>query len=106
MSYVKGLDKVLKRLQDNTAKKIVEARTTSRSIAYSILNEAIKLCPKDTGYLASTGRVVALEDGYRVEFTAEYAVYVHEDMSIYHETGQAKFLEQAVLNVKRGLVNQ
>ena len=40
--------------------------------------------------LASTGGQVI------VGFTAYYAVYVHENLQAYHETGQAKFLQAAI----------
>lgn len=36
-------------------------------------------------------------------FTAYYALYVHEDLNAMHSTGQAKFLERAVIENKQTL---
>jgi uncharacterized protein YyaL (SSP411 family) len=36
-----------------------------------------------------------------VGYTADYAVYVHENLEAYHSVGQAKFLESAVRRYRR-----
>lgn len=38
-----------------------------------------------------------VEGGARIDVRTNYALYVHEDMQAYHETGQAKFLETAIM---------
>lgn len=88
-------------LQKAVEKQVKIKKNEAYILAKEILNEAIRLCPKNTGYLASTGKIVKEGSVYKVVFTASYAVYVHEDLSVKHTSGQAKFLTQAVINVKR-----
>lgn len=56
-----------------------------------------------SGFLRDSAFVREVEwDGTRLSvligFGAEYAVYVHEDLTAHHTNGQAKFLETAVRN--------
>lgn len=78
--------------------------------AEGILTEAKRLTPVDTGTLRASGHVqlpvigplfvsVALGFGGAAK---DYAVYVHENLLVHHEVGQAKFLEQPVLEWQRG----
>jgi hypothetical protein len=70
----------------------------------SILGRAIELCPKDTGYLRSTGVLFDFGTYIVIAFLAPYATYVHENMDIVHPVhphntdcgGTSKFLEKAV----------
>lgn len=70
----------------------------------SILGRAIEMCPKDTGYLRSTGVLLDFGTYIIIAFLAPYATYVHENMDIVHPNhrqnsdcgGEAKFLEKAV----------
>lgn len=66
--------------------------------AQSILNVARNLTPIDTGFLRQSAFVeipVINGDHMTVTFgyAAEYAVPVHEDLSVHHKKGSAKFLE-------------
>ena len=66
--------------------------------AQSILNVARNLTPIDTGFLRQSAFVELPEingDMVRVTlgYAAEYAVPVHEDLSVHHPKGSAKFLE-------------
>lgn len=61
--------------------------------------------PVDTGFLKSTGVVDlprATGTGMEVElrYGAHYAIYVHERLNVFHPTGQAKYLEQAMIDAK------
>lgn len=61
------------------------------------LNRTRDLVPRDTGGLSDS---LAIEgDGTELSLTtdAEHAVYQHEALNIQHPTGQAKFMEAAVL---------
>lgn len=63
----------------------------------SILGRAIELCPKDTGFLRSSGTLLDFGTYILIVFTAPYATYVHENMEIAHPNGgRAKFLELAL----------
>lgn len=74
------------------------------TLGKSILGRATELCPKDTGYLRSSGRLIDYKDYITVGFFAPYATYVHENMEIRHPQhknnpdcgGRAKFLEIAL----------
>lgn len=79
------------------------AATVSRTLAERILERAIYYCPKDTGYLASTGRIEELDDGKcRVVFDCHYAWFVHEYTWKNHKfPEQAKFLTQAVYEIEK-----
>jgi hypothetical protein len=58
----------------------------------------------DTGELRDSARVTQVGDSsYAVEFTAPYAMVVHERLDLHHPRGgQAKFLEAAVQEARRG----
>jgi bacteriophage HK97-gp10 putative tail-component len=60
---------------------------------------------KEPGELRDSGTVTVAESGSKVtaviSFGTDYAVYQHEDLSLRHENGQAKFLE-SVLNEEVG----
>lgn len=74
--------------------------------------EAKQRTPVDTGALRASGNVSAPSigpDGVSVTLSfggeaAPYAVPVHEDLSAFHTTGQAKYLESVVLE-SRGFMN-
>lgn len=68
--------------------------------AESIITDAKELTPVDLGTLRSTGHVKPLKlsrNKITVSFgfggpSAEYALFVHEDLNAFHDNGQAKFL--------------
>lgn len=62
-----------------------------------ILDDSNAITPKLTGHLISTGGTVSDKSNKvcGVEYTADYALDVHEDLSRSHPHGQAKFLETA-----------
>lgn len=67
--------------------------------------------PKDFGYLRASGHVkppkvsrgnVVVELAYGTD----YAIYVHEIMSNQHPVGQAKYLESAMKDGAKGLIDR
>ena len=67
----------------------------------TILQDAQAITPVDTGLLRASGHVSdpIVTDGeidVEIGFYTNYAIYVHEDLSAKHPTGQAKFLETAI----------
>lgn len=98
---VNNINNVVNYIKNDINNKVKDVNNDIYKYAIDILEEAKRLCPKDTGNLANSGLIVKKGNGYSVEFTADYALYVHEDMSVKHTNGQAKFLTQAVINVKR-----
>lgn len=78
----------------------------SEEIAKRVLERAVFYCPKDTGYLADSGRIEILNEGQaRIYFDCEYAWYVHEFTWKNHKFPTcAKFLTLAVQEIG-GLLN-
>ena len=72
-----------------------------RAAGETLLEESNKLVPVLTGVLKKSGKVTYKGRGLNTEFSigysADYAVYVHEDLTKHHPNGQAKFLETAIL---------
>lgn len=85
---------------------------TLEQLAFEVLKEAKEKVPVDTGFLQSSGKVEDKGDAFRVVFEAKYAQAVHEDLTVEHPNGQAKFLENAVEvviqkdRVRRAIANQ
>lgn len=71
----------------------------------SVITDAKKLTPVDTGVLRASGTVLPPDvKGTSVEVSggfggaaSDYSIPVHERMGVHHPTGQAKFLEQPFL---------
>lgn len=74
----------------------------NEAVAEAVLARAIYYCPKDTGYLASTGKIVHNSDGTcSVVFDCTYAWFVHEQTWKRHKyPEQAKFLTIAIQEVQ------
>jgi hypothetical protein len=74
------------------------------TLGKSILGRAIELTPMKTGFLRESGTLYDLGNYIIIAFTAPYATYVHENLSISHPIhasnpncgGRAKFLEIAL----------
>lgn len=74
------------------------------TLGKSILGRAIELTPMKTGFLRKSGVMFDFGNYIVIEFTAPYATYVHENLSISHPVhasnpncgGRAKFLEIAL----------
>lgn len=75
--------------------------TVSANLAIEIINKAIKYCPKDTGFLASSFRIEDLGDGRCTIYNdCPYAWYVEEFTWKKHKwPTRAKFLTTAVWEV-------
>lgn len=76
-----------------------------------MMSVAKRRTPVDTGNLRASGHVKLPETrGGRVEVTlaygTEYAVYVHEITTSQHPSGQAKFLESAVLEKQKTMADR
>lgn len=67
----------------NTAASQVRATSdrVAREVAKAVYEKSQEYVPKDTGNLASTGKIVKDATGkYTVIYTADYAFFVHENM--------------------------
>lgn len=68
------------------------------------------LVPVDTGALRASGVAGVNVEGGKVSMVlsyggpaVDYAVIVHEDLSAYHPNGQAKYLEEPMLDAVNGM---
>lgn len=75
------------------------ARNGVRAAGEYLLSKAVPLAPKDTGALRRSGRVrgVNAEPIVEVVFDTPYAVIQHENETYHHDDGQAKYLEQPLV---------
>lgn len=103
-SYVTGVENVLRaigKLKKDTGPKIEDGLTKCGEI---ILKKSQKYVPRETGALAETGHIEVTGKGLgaRVKVVyggeeAPYALFVHEDLSKYHEPPTcAQFLTRSV----------
>lgn len=79
------------------------ATVVAESLAEKVLERAIYYCPKDTGYLASTGRAEIIGEGKaKIIFDCSYAWFVHEQTWKEHKFPTcAKFLTRAIEEVEQ-----
>lgn len=84
------------------------AGIVAENIAEQVLEKAYYYCPKDTGALAATGRIIATDDNtYMVVFgdaDAPYAWYVHEFSWKKHKFPECShFLTRAIYEVEKSM---
>lgn len=68
-------------------------------IGQAILGRSTELCPINTGFLRSSGKLYVLGNSIRIIYECPYATYVHENINAIHPIGQAKFLETAAQDI-------
>ena len=61
-----------------------------------ILTATIPRTPIDEGPLRGSGHVSDVKGGSVIGFSTPYAVKQHEDTSLHHDEGEAKFLEKTM----------
>lgn len=95
---VTGLERVVNNLNKH-AKKIEKDTLDGLFIAgLKVQRDAQKLVPVDTGNLKGSAYTTKGDTTVTIGFTANYAIFVHENMEAHHKVGQAKFLEVALRN--------
>lgn len=100
MAYLEGLDEVMANFNKQIGK--IKGRTIGGLLAGGLViqAEAQRRTPVDTGNLkgsAYTRKSPEDERVVEIGFGAAYAIYVHENLDAYHGNGEAKFLENAVV---------
>lgn len=113
-----GLDELIKKFEKIKTKlpgTVAESFNTSHG---KIMIVAKERTPVDTGALQKSGIVrtpeitgdtiksVGAFGGPTSIKNVDYALAVHEDLSVFHNTGQAKFFESAAEDSKEDVVNQ
>lgn len=94
---------VLRRLEKLLEKqeRAVTAALMDRAVA--VMDKAVALAPKQTGELQKSAYISIRGPGHiEMGFGADHAVEVHERVEVVHANGQAKFLEQAMIDGIQG----
>lgn len=100
MAKLIGADKVLKNLNKEIVK--IKGRTMGgiRESLLLIEGRSKDKTPVDTGNLVgghyTDVEMIGKNPVGEVGVTADYAIFVHEDLEARHEVGEAKYLENAV----------
>jgi hypothetical protein len=79
-----------------------------REIGEDVMLQAKELCPVRYGALRASGMAQdVVDDGDALVETlsfgdtaVDYAIYVHEDLEAHHAVGQAKFLEEPLIEMQ------
>jgi len=72
--------------------------------AEDILTATIPRTPIQDGPLRASGHVTDVSDGSQIAFSTPYAVRQHEDTSLHHKEGEAKFLEKTFAERQGGAI--
>lgn len=121
-SRVDGLTVVLRRLNDEIHKIQGRTRTGVRAAALKVRRRSQELVPVDTGNLKGSAYTEVFDGpkgpAAEIGFTAAYAPFVHEmevkhpgrprtsgtKKGVYWEVGQPKFLETALHELQREII--
>ena len=105
---LEGLDKVLKNIQKEIDHIEGASLDGLKAAALKVQRLSDKRTPVDTGNLKSSGETITLTSSppvVAVSYSANYAVFVHENLEARHTNGRAKFLESAVRDLEAEIVN-
>lgn len=105
MSASADISRLLRGAGQAKARAIAAARRALDVFGEMVVGNAQQLTPVDTGALQASGTTLPAEEkGQKltkvVGFNTNYAAAVHERLELYHEHGQAKFLETAVRELR------
>lgn len=109
-----GFDEFVNKLRASPNRMKKAAASALFKEGERIMAKAKPLTPVLTGVLRETGHVqLPVIEGDKISDTfgfggpaAPYAVYVHENLEAHHLVGQAKFLEQPMLELESGRMNR
>ena len=98
---IEGLKEVYKDLQLTEEEIIKAALKGQKILAQNILGESKKLCPVKSGTLRRSGDIKTEGNITTIFYNTPYALKQHEDASLKHTEGEAKYLERP-FNEKAG----
>ena len=97
---ISGIDRVLANLNRSIVGVKSRSRQGLQAAALVVLGASKALTPVDTGNLRAgtyTKLIGGMDrPGAEIGYTASYAVFVHERTELHHPVGQSKFLETAL----------
>lgn len=100
---IRGLDQLQRNLIRLAQEGVAAAGAALREEAEIEMTEAKERTPVRYGVLKASGTVTGPEgpeQAVRMSFggdAREYAIFVHENLEMFHRVGQAKFLESVLL---------
>lgn len=107
---IEGLQDIIRSIRFTKEKHAPAIERGLIAAAGALLDWSKELVPVDTGLLYSSGQASHQGSGYETiaevaygSGGAYYAIYVHEDLNVYHPNGQAKYLEQPARERRREL---
>lgn len=80
-----------------------EGTATLQQLAEDAVRGAAARAPRDDGELAASQFVRMLPNGAELGFSARHAIIQHEDLTLQHDDGEAKFLERELMERKEGI---
>ena len=87
-----------------SAAAIVAGKKACHDEAEDVLTATIPRTPIDQGPLRASGHVTDISNGSQIAFSTPYAVRQHEDTSLHHDEGEAKFLEKTFAERQGGAI--
>jgi hypothetical protein len=104
-----GIDEVLKNLNQEIRKINGDTSKGLSAAALMVKGRAMVKTPVDTSSLQKSffTRLDRSENkpSVLIANSAAYAPFVHENLEVKHETGEAKFLENAIKESKQDIIN-
>lgn len=105
---LEGLTKVLNNLNDEIGKIKNKSGEGVMKAALLVERDSKKKTPVDTGNLKAGTYVQPVKtrkgNGAEIGYTANYAIHVHERKELIHPVGQYKFLEAALNEDERKIL--
>lgn len=89
----------------SAAVKVVGLASIHRE-SEGVLTRTIPRTPIDRGPLRASGHVTDVGNGSEIEFSTPYAVRQHEDTSLHHDEGEAKFLEKELAESSQDIIKR
>src|SRR5260370_1010768 len=110
---IRGIPEYERALQQFGVRAIDALAVGLREIGEGVMLQAKELCPVLTGNLRASGVVqepVRTPDAIELTLSfgdtaVDYAIYVHENLEARHPNGQAKFLEQPLVEMEPNMPN-
>lgn len=96
MSLVTGFKQIMANLEKERRRIDRVTKRALREKGEQIGSDSDALAPVSSGKLVNSRKITATEDSVTIEYTAPYALEVHERTDVHHAVGEAKFLEKAV----------
>lgn len=93
---IKGLNEIRRNFKRAQQKVDLNKRQALTRIGFIVKADAVRNAPVDTGNLRNSAYSEVMEDSVQVGFTADYAIFVHENLEAHFNRGGPKFLERAI----------